>query len=226
VSDLHPPSQPPAPEPKAPTSRPPPLAGADNVARLQTIAAAALGLALIAIPLYLWRRPRSESPPVTSALTTQSPTSDAGPPDASASVESPPGPVVSLSDPKVMECHDTGSRRTRPEDCDHLPAVEKGLATAITASASCLPSSAGGGTLVYMVDASFARKRHPIELTVPKDGRALKNAHGASATAAIGGCLASVKDGLKSVALDGVAHAHARYKVAITATYPAPTSSQ
>ncbi len=198
------------------------MAGADNAARLQTIAAVVLGLALIAIPLYLWRRPRSESPPVTSALGPSS-LPDAGVGDADTLV-TPPSPTVSLSDPKVMECHDTGSRHTRPEECDHLPAVEKGLATAITAAAGCLPSSAGGGTLVYVVDASFARKRHPIELTIPRDGRSLRNAHGASAVAAVSDCLASVRGGLASVALDGVPHGHARYKVAITATYAASTT--
>ena len=237
MSDL-PPSQPLTPEPpssqaqKGLTSRPPPpgrldaiLGGVDRVARLQTIAAVVLGLALIAIPLYLWRRPRSESPPVTSALTA-SVALDAGALDASAVAAALPGPTVSLSDPKVMECHDMGSRRTRPEDCDHLAAVEKGLATAITASASCLPTSAGGGTLVYEVDASFARKRHPIELLVPRDGRSLKNAHGAAAAAAVSGCMATVKKGMDSVALDGVPHAHARYKVAITATYAASTTPQ
>jgi hypothetical protein len=231
MSDLPPnPSQ--TPEPKSLTSRPPPagrldaiLGGVDRVARLQTIAAVVLGLALIAIPLYLWRRPRSESPPVTSALTSSG-ALDAGVPDAAGVGAALPGPTVSLSDPKVMECHDTGSRHTRPEDCDHLAAVEKGLATAINASASCLPTSTGGGTLVYVVDASFARKRHPIELIVPRDGRSLKNAHGAAAAAAVSGCMATVKKGMESVALDGVPHAHARYRVAITATYAAYATPQ
>jgi hypothetical protein len=206
------------------------LGGVDRVARLQTIAAVILGLALIAIPLYLWRRPRSESPPVTSAVVGSAPGSpfgDGGAPDAqvgSGSAE----PTVSLSDAKVLECHDTGFKRTRPEDCDHLAAVEKGLATAISASATCLGGSAPGavgGTLTYVVDASFLRKHHPIEVLVPRDGRQIKGLHGAQAGQAVSGCAAAVKKGMDSVALDGVPHAHARYKVAITATYAAPPTS-
>ncbi len=137
-------------------------AGVDRVARIQTIAAVALGLALIAIPLYLWRRPRSESVPVTSttAPDASAPVGDAGLMVASAPL-APPLTPVTLSDPKVMECHDTGSKRTRPEDCDHLASIEKAFAAAISGGGPCLPTSSGGGTLVYILDASFGRKRHP-----------------------------------------------------------------
>ena len=122
-----------------------------------------------------------------------------------------------------MECHDTGSRRTRPEDCDHLAAVEKGLAAAITAGGPCLPTASGGGTLVYVLDASFGRKHHPFELGIPKDGRSLKSSRGMAA--AVSACSAAVKKGLDGVTLEGVPHAHSRYKIAITATYAAPSGS-
>jgi hypothetical protein len=203
------------------------LGGVDRVARLQTIAAVVLGLALIAIPLYLWRRPRSESPPVTSAVVGTAPGSPFGDAGASDAGSGPAEPSVSLSDAKVLECHDTGLKRTRPEDCDHLAAVEKGLATAISGAPTCLAAAGAGGagTLTYVVDASFLRKHHPIEVSVPRDGRSLKGIHGAQAGQAVSGCAAAVKKGMESVALDGVPHAHARYKVAITATYAAPPAS-
>jgi hypothetical protein len=195
--------------------------GVDRVARIQTIAAVVLGLALIAIPLYLWRRPRSESVPVTSMSDASAPLGDAG--LAASTLQPPLLPQVTLSDAKVMECHDTGSKRTRPEDCDHLEAVEKGLAAAITAGGPCLPTANGGGTLVYVLDASFGRKHHPLELGIPKDGRSLKNTHGIAA--AVSACSAAVRRGLDGVSLEGVPHAHSRYKIAITATYPAPNAS-
>jgi hypothetical protein len=196
--------------------------GVDRVARIQTIAAIVLGLALIAIPLYLWRRPRSESVPVVSSADASVVSADAGlaasPPPAV-----PLPPVVTLSEPKVMECHDTGPKRTRPEDCDHLAAVEKGFAAAISAGGQCLPSGNGGGTLVYVLDASFGRKHHPLELMIPRDGRSLKNSHGAAA--AVSACGGAVKKGLDGVSLEGVPHAHSRYKIAITATYAAASAS-
>jgi hypothetical protein len=198
-------------------------AGVDRVARIQTIAAVALGLALIAIPLYLWRRPRSESVPVTSttAPDASAPVGDAGLMVASAPLVPPLTPVT-LSDPKVMECHDTGSKRTRPEDCDHLASIEKAFAAAISGGGPCLPTSSGGGTLVYILDASFGRKRHPFELLIPRDGRSLKSSHGMAS--AVSSCSAAVKRGLEGLSLDGVQHAHARYKIAITATYPTPNA--
>jgi hypothetical protein len=227
VSEPPPPPEQPQPPPRAPgVSSRPPLGGragdsllgggVDRVARIQTIAAIVLGLALIAIPLYLWRRPRSESVPVVSSTDASAPIGDAGL-AASPAPAAPVPPPVTLSDAKVMECHDVGPRRTRPEDCDHLEAVEKGFAAAIVAGGQCLPSGTGGGTLVYVLDASFGRKHHPLELLIPKDGRALKNAHGAAAAAS--SCGAAVKKGLEGVGLEGVAHAHSRYKIAITATY-------
>ncbi len=194
--------------------------GVDRVARLQTIAAVVLGLALIAIPLYLWRRPRSESLPVTSSLDASVPVSDAGL-AASPAPAVPAAPVVTLSDAKVMECHDTGSRRTRPEDCDHLDTIEKAFAAAIVAGGPCLPTSAGG-TLVYVLDASFGRKHHPLELAIPRDGRALKSPRGV--TAAVSACSAAVKRDLEGIGMEGIPHAHSRYKIAITATYSAPNA--
>lgn len=195
--------------------------GVDRIARLQTLAAVVLGLALIAIPLYLWRRPRSESVPVTSALDASVALSDAGvAAAASATAAIPAAPQVVLSEPKVMECHDVGSRHTRPEDCDHLSAVEKAFAAAITANSACLPPSAGGGTLVYVLDASFNRKHRPFELFVPRDGRGLKNAH--ASVAATNACGAAVKHAVDAMTLDGLPHQHSRYKIAITATYAVP----
>jgi hypothetical protein len=47
----------------------------------------------------------------------------------------------------------------------------------------------------------------------------------AQANQVVSACAAAVKHGMESIALDGVPHAHARYKVAITATYAASTPS-
>ena len=43
--------------------------------------------------------------------------------------------------------------------------------------------------------------------------------------AAVSACSAAVKKGLEGVSLEGVVHAHSRYKIAITATYAAGTAS-
>jgi hypothetical protein len=189
--------------------------GLDRPARIQMVVALVLGLALVAIPLYLWRRPRSDGAIASeegkaAALAG----ADAAVPAAMAT---PAPPAVALSEPVVLECHDSGSRRTPADQCDRLVTIEKALAHAIEQEAACVPTSSGGGALPYVLDISFARKRNPIQLTVARDGRTLKGSKAAAS------CTSAVKHAMGDLALDGIAHAHARYKVQIVATYPSAT---
>jgi hypothetical protein len=131
-----------------------------------------------------------------------------------ASAEDDAGAAVALTDPKVVECHDPGSRHTPPEQCDRLLDFEKALAKAIVDSASCAPPSTGGGALPYVADVSFGRKKQPIFLNAAKDGRTVKS------TKTVAACVAAVKKGLP-VSVEGMKHEHSRYKIAVTATYPA-----
>ena len=203
------------------------LLGADRPARLQMIAALVLGLVLVAIPLYLWRRPRSEAVTVASEASTApsgSAVSLSGAPPIGSTGQGITGAAPStsdavlLSEARVLECHDPGSKHTPATECDHLVVVEKALAQAIESSASCLPTSAGGGTLVYVADVSFQRKRNPFAIALPKDGRNLKNPRASAASASA--CGSAVKRAVSGVVLDGLPHLHARYKIAITASYP------
>ena len=60
------------------------------------IIALILGLVLVAIPLYLWRRPRAESIAVTPQ---------------EAGVEPPPAPPdekIIVGEPHLLSCHDPG----------------------------------------------------------------------------------------------------------------------
>ncbi len=181
----------------------------DRPARLQNIVILILLLVLVAIPLYLWRRPRAESIAAGSAA-------DAG---VDPAAMAPPPTLQDETKPSIGEarsllCQDPGSKKTAPEQCDHVVDVEKALAKAIEDSASCVPREAGGGTIQYVADISFKRKA--IGITTPKDTRTMKN------TKVVAACQHAVKTRLQSLALEGVTHAHARYKIAITAGYPGP----
>jgi hypothetical protein len=178
----------------------------ERPARLQMIIALVLGLVLVAIPLYLWRRPRVESPVVMSDA-------DAGAlalavADAQAAEDA--GSAVALSEPRVLQCQDPGPGSTAPEKCDHLVDFEKAFAKAIRESGGCTSSA---GTLPYVADVSFARKKQPIHLSIAKDGRTIK-----TKTAP---CVAAIKKSLGAVPLDAMKHEHARYKISLVATYPA-----
>jgi hypothetical protein len=99
-----------------------------------------------------------------------------------------------------------------PGECDHVTDVEKAFAKAIEDTASCVPKDAGGGTIQFVADVSFKRKA--LNVTTPKDARTMKNAKVVSA------CQSAVKSKLQALSLDPIQHAHARYKIAITASYP------
>lgn len=206
----HPPSEP---RPRATSrsthearSEPPP--GLDGrPARAQMIALGVLGFVLVAVPLYLWRRPRPV--PVDAKESTANDLAAI----ADSGVEAaPPTNGVRMTDPVVLECHDPGPKRTPPDQCGHLPGFEKAFAKAIVDSAACVPPTAGGGNLVYVADVSYGRaKNRSVILTLPKEGRTVK---GRAAQ-----CESAVEHIVKGLELDAD-HAHSRYKIQITATYP------
>jgi hypothetical protein len=185
------------------------LAAADRPARLQMIVALLLGLVLVAIPLYLWRRPRADAVAAGAAADAGAPPPAAAPADPTATDDKP-----TLGEAKALLCQDPGPKKTSPEQCDHVVEVEKALAKAIEESAGCISKDVGGGTVVYVADVSF--KRRAVNVATPKEGRSMKN------TKAISACQSAVKARLSALALDAVKHEHARYKIAITATYPGP----
>jgi hypothetical protein len=208
--------------PPVPPSRPrPSLPGAtgrhsaapsDTVARLQTIGAVGLGILLLAVPLYLWRRPRATEAVIHVDAGAPEPPRDAAPrtlalPDATTLAP------VKVAAARILECHDKGSSHTAPEQCDHLPLVEKALEDAITQSHACVPPDAGPGAMEFVVDLSFGRKKSPIAVNLPKTGRSYDNVKIAKA------CANEVRVRLGAIPLGSVTHAHARYKIAAVASY-------
>lgn len=183
----------------------------DRAPRIQIVAALLLLLVLVIVPLYLWHRPRAvadDGASPSASLATGAPILGG---DAGLGMIIPDGgsPLVTLGDMKMLECHDPGSRRTSPTDCDRLPAFEHAVMDSIRAEGAC---GAGAGEVLYIVDVSTLRKKSPILVTVSKDGHALKS--GKVAT----DCAVAVKKALSVTALDP-GHAHARYKLDITASY-------
>ena len=116
----------------------------------------------------------------------------------------------------MLECHDPGPKHTAAADCDRLPSFEHALTEAILENAACAVGG-GGGDVVWVVDASFQRKKTPIQLAAAREGRTLKNPK------VLATCLAAVRKSLTNVQLElsDKTHAHARYKLEVTATYAA-----
>ena len=185
-----------------PTVDPPP--------RAQLIGAVVVGLALVASGVYLWRRPRGavdprSVAPSASALAVEDARSPAGLLDAG-------GPsTVTLSEARVLACHDKGIRKTPAEQCDHLATVEQALARAISQTASCSAASNAGGTIEYVADVSFLRRK--VKISLPRSGRSLRDRRVVEA------CAVAVREAMDAVPLDGADHEHSRYKISVTATY-------
>ena len=169
------------------------------------IVALVLGLVLVAIPLYLWRRPRAESIAVTNA-------SDAGIDPALTGAPPPLEEKVVVSEPKVLGCHDPGPKKTAPEQCDHVPEIEKGFARAIEETASCVPKEAGG-SIAWVAEVSFNKKKERT-LAEAKEGPTLRDGKVAKA------CQSLLRAKIQALSLDAAKHDHQKYRIQITATYP------
>lgn len=191
----------------------------DRPMRVQMIVALVLGLVLVSIPLYLWRRPRVDGDAVNVGQGTGAPpaavsvsSAQLGVSAAAGDAGAAGGPRVTVAEPRFVSCGDGGKKKS--DACDHPEALGKALSQAIVDSSSCAPDSAGGGSVTWVADVSLAKKK--IDVKAPKDGRSLKNGKVVSA------CAQAIKKRLEtlgSTAFEGVPHDHAKYRVEVVATY-------
>jgi hypothetical protein len=186
-------------------------AQADRPARLQLIIALVLGLVLVAIPLYLWRRPRTDS--IAVAVPDAGLETDASLASSGISDDKP-----QVGDVRIVSCHDPGPHRTPSEQCDHVSDVEKFFAKAVEENVGCVTKDNGGGTIEYLADISFKRKT--VTLTTPRETRSMKH------DKVVAGCQSAVKNKLQTMNLDAPPHQHQRYKLAVTVTYAGPIKAE
>jgi hypothetical protein len=184
----------------------------EKPARVQYIVAGVLAVSLIVIPLALLNRSRTVGKPIAPSPSASAPdpadllvvngTEDAG------------ATEVQLSAFKLTSCHDPGTKRTPPEQCDHPDGLETSIRAAVRDAQSCVPDNTGGA-IAYSFDVGFSKKKGSIAVSA-KDARTLKNAKVAQK------CADLVREKLEQQPLDQIKHDHARYKVSATATYPGP----
>jgi hypothetical protein len=209
-----PPSDPrqPAGGPFAPRNGRDDFVAGDRPGRAVLVGAVVFGLMLVATGVYLWRRPSARiDGGGESALGAPSPSvgDDAAPAPVVAEVQ--PLSPVTLSDARVLGCHDKGRATTPPDECDHLPVIEQALARVIKQAVSCVPDTSSAGAIEYIADVSFSR--HRLRVSLPRAGRSVRDRK------VIHACATAVRDGMQTVALDSVDHKHARYSISVTATY-------
>lgn len=200
--------------------------GGERPVRVQVILALVAALVLVAVPLYLWRRPQPASIPSADAATASSAPVISAPVGAAATDEAPgavlpngapqlvpskQGKDVDVAPVKTLKCQDAGSGRTPPERCDGLRSLEDALVRAIKDSASCAPQSRSGYVASFVLEVHFGKKRTNLffgkSTTVSKSRRKE--------------LLRCVEKALASPDWDRIPHQHLRYSLNAVATYPA-----
>ncbi len=182
--------------------------------RAQLIVALVAGLILLAVPLYLWRRPALRVAVGADAAPASSPSGAAvlappivvPTPDAGA----PSSESVTLGPVRKVRC---GNRRKNSEDpalCDTLSSFEKALAEAITKTADCAPRLAKGGSINHVLELDFVAKTRHVFPGASGEWR------GPSARRAT----RCVEKALPQPDWDGTEHRYRHYTIAILATYP------
>jgi hypothetical protein len=139
-----------------------PSGGGDKPLRAQLVVAGVVGVILIAVPLYLVRRPSGASAPAAepsaSAGVTRTPSApspvDAGAPAPAKAVER-----VKLGTPQRVKCGASATNaRIEGGLCDALPAVERSLAAAIKAAVDCAPKRKEEGSINFVVSLDFTKR--------------------------------------------------------------------
>ncbi|EYF02249.1 hypothetical protein [Chondromyces apiculatus] len=184
--------------------------GGDRPVRLQIIIALVAGLILVAVPLYLWRRPRPESIPSADAATSASGSVSALP----LTLPQPAPPAVTLSPFTNIRCENPGPGKTPPERCDHVTFFEDALARAIRENVSCAPTGKAPVTVSFVLETDFRRKR--LNLYSGKSST-LKRAKAKELIKCIDRAMPKPDWGT-------IPHQYVKYKVNVIATYPPDAS--
>lgn len=187
--------------------------GAERPLRAQLVVALVCLLVLVAVPLYLWRRPVAHDTLASSSSSASAAPLVASPPEAG------PGPDpklleqrVRLGPPQRVKCSTT--QRAKGQEgplCDQLPALEEALAKAIRETVDCAPQSREQGSINFVLQVDFlARRLHVF----PGASGQWKGAQARRAAKC-------VLRSLSVPAWTSIQHQYGFYQIAILATYPA-----
>ena len=187
--------------------------GGDRPLRAQLVVALIVGLVLLAVPLYLWRRPSG----------TENAPKDAGA-DVKAALQPSDAAIGALDggghDERVklgavqrIKCSASpGSRGQEGNLCDQIGALEQALGKAIRDSVDCAPKTKQEGSINYVLNVDFAKKKLHVFPGASGSWRGPQARKAAKC----------VLRNLSAPAWDSIQHQYAYYQVAILATYVPP----
>lgn len=184
--------------------------GGDRPIRAQVVVALVAVLILLAVPLYLLRRPPEAAEPEPAASTFA--------PTVPVTVPEPKDERVSLAEPVRVKCGASSKAAAqRGALCDRLPFFESALAAAIRQTLDCAPRTAEEGSINYVLQVDFASRSMHV---FPGASGKWKGPQARRAAAC-------VKQALATPNWETQQHQYRYYEIAIMATYPppAPTST-
>lgn len=186
---------------------------ADRPLRAQLVVALVALLILIAVPLYLWRRPTgtenvaapsaSSSAAVLASVLAVQARLEAGVADER----------VKLGAVQKVRCSQSpGAKGEEGPLCDQLPFFEDALAKAIRKNVTCAPHVDSGGTINYVLKIDFSKRTVGV---FPGASGSWKGPQAKNAAKC-------VKRSLPAVSWEAIQHRHRFYMIAIMASYPPP----
>lgn len=201
--------------PSMPPSRPSPYrqlgSGGQHPVRVQMIVALVAGLVLVAVPLYLWRRPEpgGATEEVVEVVDGGAPV-DGAPAYGMVTDAGALNPRVKLSPFKTIRCTDPGPGKTPPERCDRITFFEDALSRAVRENVQCAPSTKEGASVSIVMEMDFRKKTQKIY-------RGKSSTLKSTQTKELFQCL---QRAMPTPEWASIPHQHAEYVVNLTATYP------
>jgi len=189
--------------------------GGERPFRAQLIVALVVGLVLLAVPLYLWRRPSgTENAPAAAASANEAGSGSAAapagaPPDADAT---PGDERIRLASPQRVRCGTSTRGGQEGNLCDRLTFFEEALVKAIAENVDCAPKLGKEGTINFVLRVDFtSRKLHVFP-----------GASGSWRGPVARKAAACVKRALPAPDWAAIPHQYRHYSIAVLATYPVP----
>jgi hypothetical protein len=185
--------------------------------RVQLIIALVAGLVLVAVPLYLWRRPgASKHDSVDGGA--DAAVVEAGPlPDATTNLLAAAldgGSVssgdIALEKVKMVKCQRPGPGKTTPDMCDRQPFFEEALVKAVLENVSCAPKVPKGGSVSFAMKIDFKKKSFHVWAGRSGTIRAKRAAP----------VIECISRAIPTPNWEALAHQYTVYTIAVQATYP------
>jgi hypothetical protein len=170
-------------------------------------------LVLVALPLYLLRRPKPVAPAQPDAGMLAD-LGDGGAPAEggalAAQADAGASKKVTLGEPRTIRCSQRGGARVMAERCDHLVALEDALSRSIRENVACAPPSLTPFTVSFVLTVDFERKK--LHLWAGRSGT-LKKRNSTD-------LIRCVEHAITPPDFATFAHQYAKYDINVMASYP------